>query len=252
MHSTTLFTGEKRMHFTSVDSTNTRLGQILKENELLEGASLTADFQSLGRGQQGAVWHSDSGMNLLVSYLLFPVMLNAQEGYALNLLASLAVSEAVATLIHHEVHIKWPNDIFVADRKLAGLLIETVLQGDLVRQAIVGIGLNVNQKEFPAELQDPVSLSLLSGKNHSIDNVFEILSLEMERWYHELKKSGIGPLIEKYENRLYRKGSRATYQDERGVFEGEITGIDKNGRLMLIDSDGIEKRYDVRTLRYLR
>src|SRR5690606_26474526 len=124
-----------------------------KSTPLPEGTVIMAVDQHDGRGQKGTLWQSEPGKNLTASLLLTPTFLDPKQQFVLTAAISLAITRWLASLTHVEVKIKWPNDIFIGDRKIGGILIENILKGKTWKSAVVGIGINVNQTSFPPEIQ---------------------------------------------------------------------------------------------------
>ena len=150
---------EKRLtiRLDETESTNSYLKKVVKEERPEEGTLVIADFQTGGRGQMGNSWFSSKGDNLLFSLLVYPAQVKANEQFIISRIASLAIKNTLDLFID-DIRIKWPNDIYWQDKKIAGILIENDLQGDVIDNSVIGIGLNINQEKFPAELPNLVSL----------------------------------------------------------------------------------------------
>lgn len=208
------------------------------------GDVVVAREQTAGRGQRGNRWSSSAGLNLTFSVVLKPTFLAAREQFLL--------SEAVALALHDTLgelgiasRIKWTNDIYVADKKICGILIEheVTQQGSLAR-TIVGIGLNINQKEFEEWVPNPTSLALLTGKEHRLEDVFEKLYDHLMARYEQLQSDKEG-LHRLYNSLLYRLGEQHTYALPSGErFEGIIRGVEAEGALVVEwASTGQEAKY---------
>ena len=217
----------------------------LQEAQRLDNLSITATFcQTAGRGQQGNKWSSAVGQNLLFSVLVKDfncfglTPLPASRQFLLSRAAALSV---VAFLEKWGLHasIKWPNDIYVENNKIAGVLIENGLQGKALVRSIIGIGINLGQREFPPELPNPTSVALLTGVDFSRD----ALRTELQRFATILEdklKEEADTLKNDYEQRLYRKDVWASYRDTRtGVhFEARLLGTEEGGRVLLEERGG--------------
>ena len=144
-----LFIGKKLIHLNEVDSTNTYL-KTLCENEILpEGTVVIAESQYAGRGQRSNTWESEPGKNIIMSLIFYPGFLSANRQFLLSQAVALALQEFISNLLPEEkTSIKWPNDIYVGDKKIAGILIESSWMGNQVKNSIVGIGININQDGF--------------------------------------------------------------------------------------------------------
>jgi len=157
------FFGTPVMHFTELKSTN----EYLKNQSISCPMLVVADSQSHGKGQYGKDWHSEPNQNLTFSFQWFPKNLRAEEGFKLSQMVSLAILKTVNKYIDPErAYIKWPNDIVIENKKVCGVLIEPTIQNNLIQKVIVGIGLNVNQTQFPPNLPNASSLSILFPEKH--------------------------------------------------------------------------------------
>lgn len=248
---TTLFTGRRRFDLDSVASTNAYLGDLLRRESLPEGALVCTTVQPEGRGQQGTRWLSAPGKNLLASFYFRPDFLPLSEVFRLNEIFSLAVSDTVASFITDEVQIKWPNDIYVKGEKVAGLLIENTIQGSRIGASILGVGLNVNETMFPAELPNPVSLAVLTRHQHEIESVVIELCNHLEHRYLQLKQGKTESLRQEFIARQYRRGVWALFSDSNGTFRARFKDITPEGRLCLEHEDGSVVKYDLKSIRYV-
>jgi BirA family transcriptional regulator, biotin operon repressor / biotin---[acetyl-CoA-carboxylase] ligase len=217
-----------------IGSTNDRAREALAEPGG-EGRAIVADLQTSGRGRRGRTWHSPPGVNLMVSVALHP-RLAARNAWQLAAAAALAVRDACRPWA--DLRLKWPNDLLAPDeRKVAGLLIETALEGDLVAEAVVGAGINVNwpRSEMPPEIQ-PGASSLLEVGGTPVDRVAllgRILrALDTEVAWLE---SGISPL-ERYREAAVLDGRWATVLAGETAVTGRLAGIGDDGSL-LVDTD---------------
>lgn len=169
-------------------STNDEAGKRISVLDNL--SAIITRGQSSGRGQGDHSWHSAPGMNLTFSYVLKPAGLKAADSILLTCITTLSLLNYLRSR-GVEAGIKWPNDIWVSGRKICGILIENVLEGEMVKSSIIGIGLNVNQCDWPEDLPNPVSLKELTGKTYDIDAEFAALYEEI-RLHEELLSSAEG------------------------------------------------------------
>lgn len=222
-------------------STNTYLDNLDIAEEQCEGCVVTTHTQSAGRGQRGNTWEAEPGKNLTFSYLLRPVCVAPQEQFVISQAVSLAMIDVLSRYADGFT-IKWPNDIYYRDSKIAGILIEHNLSGMTISRTIVGIGLNINQKEFVSDAPNPISLSRVTGVEYDLDKLLnEILEATTIR-YRECCTDR-ARLQQDYAEVLYRKNGFYTYRDAQGAFEAIIKGVQPDGFLILEDSDGCERRY---------
>ena len=222
-------------------STNTEMKLLLKKKLLPEGSAVLADFQIRGRGQAGNSWYSGRGKNLLVSFLLYPHNVKARDQFIISRIVSLAIKRVLDKYLRH-VTIKWPNDIYWNNKKIAGILIENSLSGQHIDYTIIGIGLNVNESEFPKQLPNPVSIKQIIGAELDRDLLFTDLSNELFKLYHSLRR-GEGPLIEQeYMKHLYRSEGKHWFTDKDGQFKAVIKTVLPSGHLALTTFPEKEER----------
>jgi BirA family biotin operon repressor/biotin-[acetyl-CoA-carboxylase] ligase len=169
---------------------------------------------------------------------LKPQFLLAEEQIWLNLVCSLALRDTVAALCLEPVLIKWPNDIFIQKKKLAGILIENVLQGNRIRMAIIGIGLNLNQESF----NTPQAASIFNFTKIKVDpnHARTLLCEKLTHYYALLLGNKRESLWELYHTHLFAKGEPTVFEKNGETFIGEILGIDKKGRIHILQNDEIK------------
>lgn len=238
----TLFVGQNLIKLKEVDSTNNFLKNLVSKSEPLpEGTVIMADNQFAGRGQQESVWQTESGKNISTSIYLRPNFLPLNKQFYLNIAVSLAVSEALSHFLPQAVEVKWPNDIYVKGKKLGGILIENTLTGSFIKSSVIGIGLNINQKEFRTDLSDrAISVIQILQKETLLDAIMEKIVVFMEKYYLILKSGNYAILQNNYLKHLYKFGTLAHYQQNGQVFEGKITGVEESGRLVMETLSGLK------------
>jgi BirA family transcriptional regulator, biotin operon repressor / biotin---[acetyl-CoA-carboxylase] ligase len=220
----------------SVDSTSNYAANLLKLSTPPEGTVITAQFQTSGRGQRGAIWESKSGDNLLCSTILYPNQLNASNQFYLNIAISLALRELVEDKLGKETFIKWPNDIIVNQKKIAGILIEANWNEHRLTSAIIGLGLNLNQSQFG--YSKATSARAVLGVYQPIDKWLEAWLIHLEKYYFKLRSIKTDDLHEMYESHLFGLGKQEKFIYESQEIEAEITGVNKSGKLCLVKTDG--------------
>jgi BirA family biotin operon repressor/biotin-[acetyl-CoA-carboxylase] ligase len=200
----------------------------------LHGATFVADAQSHGRGRRGARWSSPPGENLLVSVLLRPE-LSVQRAGTLTLAVGLAVRDVVAARVPGPVRIKWPNDVWVADAKIAGILLESQLEGERVAVVVAGIGLNVAMRTLPEELRGiATSLVLAGDPDARREEVLAELLAELERRLAVHEREGLAPVLPELSRHDALRGRRVTV----GELEGTAAGIAEDGALLVDTARG--------------
>ena len=236
--------------FEELDSTNNELLRHVGDYDNL--SVIAAVSQTAGRGQRGNSWISAPGDNLTFSLLLKPEALPAQEVMALTCFATLAVRDALRAEGVPAV-IKWPNDIYVGWRKICGMLVENGLEGANIAWSVIGIGINLNQTDFPAGVLNPTSLKRLTGKTYEPAAFLENLCRGLESLLPDLStQEGRNCLREAYERDLYQKDILARYRDlaTGAEFMGTILGITPEG-LLRVEAEGRERTFGFKEVGYI-
>ncbi|MDR2682866.1 MAG: biotin--[acetyl-CoA-carboxylase] ligase [Dysgonamonadaceae bacterium] len=214
-------------------------------NALEEGALVAAETQTAGRGQAGTFWEAEPGKNLTCSLVLYPAFLSSQQSFLLSEVVALGVKDtldaAAASLAPFAI--KWPNDIYYENRKIAGILIENDWMNGQITRSIVGIGVNVNQEVFTSDAPHPVSLKQLLGTSVPLDELLEQMHQRILQGYQKLKDGAFEPVVTAYHDALYRKTGFHSYQDVHGVFRAQIQSVSADGRLHLTTDAGEARSY---------
>jgi BirA family biotin operon repressor/biotin-[acetyl-CoA-carboxylase] ligase len=248
-HNSELSFGHHQLELSEVTSTNDFAKQLAEENLAGHGSFIRADFQTKGRGQELNVWEAEKGKNLLCSLIMLPQQLQADEQVYLNITVCLGVYDMVKHYLPEAaVSIKWPNDIYVGDKKAAGILIENSLQGMQIKQCVAGMGININQISF--RHTRAVSLGQVSGMEYDVKECAEVLLDRLDQRYHMLMSGHRDKLWHDYHEVLYRKGVPSFFETEEEQLHGTVKGIDTAGRLLL--ETGTETRaFHVKQIRWL-
>jgi len=251
----TLFTGQKIICLERTDSTNSYLTRLSAKKKLPEGTVIITQNQEQGRGQREAIWESDAGKNLTLSILLHPTFLKPDEQFILNKVVSLGVIEFIlkhTSSLSQEwkATIKWPNDIYIGNKKVAGILIENSVSGNKLQQSIIGIGINVNQEKFSAELPNATSLKIIFGKEFDLEDNLEQLCSCIESRYLQLKANHFEKINEDYLQNLYRFDEWANFNSKGEIIKARITGITKIGKLVLGKENGEKFECDFKEVEF--
>lgn len=209
--------------------------------------------QTAGRGQIGRKWYSGSGENLTATYTWQEVGLPAKEQFRINMAFALAIYQLIHAQLEpsmaETVSIKWPNDIYIGDRKVAGILIRNVLKGDRIATCLMGVGINVNAPSFPPDLPNPVSLFQLSQQSTSLMalqlELAELLSRFLDDCFSYPQRQRA-----LYIELLYRRNSVAAYEAEGERFQGEILGVTEVGKLRMRVGEQ-ERQYSFREVQHV-
>jgi BirA family transcriptional regulator, biotin operon repressor / biotin---[acetyl-CoA-carboxylase] ligase len=238
------------IHIHETSSTNSYLGQLIKEKPLDEGSMVYADFQTQGRGVSTNVWESEKAKNLLCSILLRPTFVPIKQQFIISQVVSLAITDVLRTY-STAISIKWPNDIYWNDKKIAGILIENNLQNGLLATCIIGIGLNVNQETFHSSAPNPISLIHITNTTYHIATFATSIRNAIFERYIQLLKGKINDIQKEYTERLYRSTGVYVYEDEKGAFNASIHQVTPDGYLELKRENGNHQRYAFKEVRFI-
>lgn len=235
--SNSLFIGKVANYLASVDSTNTFAHNLLSKSNPIEGTVIYTDNQYAGRGQIGSKWQSNEGKNIILSVILYPNFLPIAQQFKLNQAVALAIYDFLAEYIFpvDALSVKWPNDIYIKDKKIGGVLIENQLRGSGFAHSVIGIGLNINQESFPADLPNATSLLIETGFQHDVYAMIGKLCERLEQRYLQLKAQKYQILEQDYLKILYGFQQwrdfkiAATQQNIRG----KIIGVEPSGNIQI-------------------
>ena len=260
------------MYIDQTDSTNSLMQRLLKGEEQEYAACLKEDipliyttYQTAGRGQMGNGWESERGKNLLLSYLLREPEVNISEMFLLNVIAAVAAHRTIAEWLSYEqrpmLSIKWPNDIYIGNRKIAGILVENSLSGTKIQHSIAGIGINVNQEQWVSGAPNPVSIKQLTGVKADIDAIVKRFkhkletnlswdSVQLLNYYrvHQYRCNGYWPFVEREVSTAPTMNATAEVE---GQFMAKIEGFLPTGELLLRDQQGNQRKYHFKQVRYV-
>ena len=229
---------ETFIHLNETHSTNSYLRElIMREKEQPEGTVVITDYQTAGRGQKGNSWESERGKNLTFSILLHPNHIPPGKQFILSQLISIAI---VGVLKKYDRHftIKWPNDIYWKEKKIAGMLIEVDLTGSSLSNAIIGIGININQRHFKSDAPNPVSLTQITGKEHNLSELLEKILDSIVDEYNKYTPDNEEEIRQKYMALLFRNKGVYPYLYGEEIFNASIEGIEPNGQWILKKENG--------------
>jgi BirA family transcriptional regulator, biotin operon repressor / biotin---[acetyl-CoA-carboxylase] ligase len=248
---TVMVIGSKVIFKDSLESTNNFASGLLKKEALPEGTVVHSNYQTSGRGQQGNTWESEAGKNLLLSIVLYPRKIKPADQFAISMAISLGILDHVRDIVKGSA-IKWPNDIYVADRKIAGLLIEnSILNGSII-QSIAGIGFNVNQVDFPGYIPNPVSLKMITGNEYDLSENLRILLSKLDKRYRQLVSEHDRKMKSEYISSLYGFMEWRPFRTiPDGNIYGRIVGITQSGQLMVEAEDETIREYNFKEIEFI-
>lgn len=249
--------------YRSIDSTNLQAHRELAHAH--EGSVWVADFQTAGRGQRGNTWESGAGQNLLFTVLLKPDFLHVAKQFAISQITALAIVKYLE-IKGLSPKIKWPNDIYIGDKKICGILIEHTVAGANLSASILGIGININQTKFCSDAPNPISLALASnGVEFNRPGELTVVLEQLMGIYDSIYSVGSAERVEngealsainaEYHKYLYRKGEWHKFLEIEGEkkeeIEGKILGVNDFGCLLLECPNGSVKDFSFQQIRYI-
>ncbi len=234
----------------NLTSTNKQASELLKKNDIPEGTVVHSDFQTAGRGQPGNRWESEKGRNLLISVILYPGSVKPHEQFLISMTISLGICDFIDRHLPGS-KVKWPNDIYVKDDKIAGVLIENSIMGDSIENTVAGIGLNINQEEFPDEIRNPVSLKMLTQKEYSRNICLNDLLSDLDKRYKLLLYGDRNSIRNEYVSRLYRFNEQHKYKAGKRTFTGRITDVSVSGILSITEENRKTSRFSFKEVDFL-
>jgi BirA family transcriptional regulator, biotin operon repressor / biotin---[acetyl-CoA-carboxylase] ligase len=228
--------GNSFVELPTVDSTNNYSVQKVHAGLAFHGNVFFAHEQFAGKGQFGKKWNAAPDQNIIMSVVLEPDFLTVSQQFFLSVCVADACVDLLNNYVPGEFLIKWPNDLYWRDRKIGGILIENILQGDKWKFAIAGIGINIKQVEFPNFLPNAVSLKQIIGKTFSPVALAKELCNKMEEKYQQLRSGGFDNLLREYNKYLFRKNEKVRLKKENIVFETMVIEVTPDGQLHTKDA----------------
>jgi BirA family biotin operon repressor/biotin-[acetyl-CoA-carboxylase] ligase len=237
-----------------VDSTNNYALAHIHAGLALHGTAIFAHEQVAGKGQRGKNWASSRGENLALSIIIKPAPLEVPQQFQLSACIAVAAREFLFKYAGADTKIKWPNDLYWKDRKAGGILIESVIRSqvsgmNIWEWAVIGIGININQGEFPRELPNPVSLKQITGKSFNPLELAKELCSIIDKYYQQLLSKGFSTILPLYLSYLYKKDEKVKFKKGSRIFEAIITSVSENGQLIV--QHGIEEHLNVGEVQWL-
>jgi BirA family biotin operon repressor/biotin-[acetyl-CoA-carboxylase] ligase len=238
--------GNQIIHLDRVDSTSNYIATLLSAGKASNGMVILAEKQTNGRGQRGTTWQSDSSKNILLSFFITHNSLEIINQEVITHFVSLAIANCLEKFEIHAV-IKWPNDILVGNRKIAGILIENQLRGSKIQSSIIGIGMNVLQTSF--EFEGSTSICLENQKNILKNEVLDELIKQLNHFYHFIEQKSFIELKNVYLEKLWLYQTESIFESSGEKFTGKIIGTDTYGRLQ-IESNNEIKTFDLKEIKF--
>lgn len=249
----TLFIGQNQYFLPEIESTNTYAMGLLRNVNVPDGSIVFTDHQTKGKGQRGHTWNAEISSNITVSIILKPGFLSLKKAFYLSKISALAIYDVLAVLIeksHFDIKIKWPNDILLNGRKIAGILIENNISQQHLSSVVVGIGININQEYFPGLESTATSLKKEYQQEFNRVSILNSLCSFMEKWYFLLKQEKYEQIDQAYFMHLLGYQSQMRFESlEGGQFNAFLNGVTESGLLELIHGNGELKHYDIKEIK---
>ena len=225
--------GNPFIELQSVDSTNNyALGRI--HAKLAQpGTCYFAHHQTKGKGQYGKTWISEKSSNIVLSIVIIPEFLNVLQQFYLSACTATAVHDFFSNYAGSETKIKWPNDIYWQDKKAGGILIDNIIINQSWSWSVIGVGININQTEFPNDLKNPVSLKEITGKKFEVIKLAKELCGSLDHFYKLLKEEGFKTIFETYRQCLYKKGEKVRLRKRNQVLQAIIKDVTESGQIVI-------------------
>jgi len=234
-----------------LESTNKSLWEYASRKTLPDFYTVSTSFQLKGTGQGENFWESEKNQNILMSTIINPNKLLAENAFQISRWASVSIINYLESKGINGLTIKWPNDIYVGNQKIAGILIQNAISGQLLNKSMIGIGLNINQLAFTSNAPNPVSLAQLTSTSYNVLQEINKLINHLQKYYQWITETP-QLLIDTYHNLLYQKDEWHMYESQGKQFSGRIKGVDQFGQLIIENKQKRVDVYDVKDIQFLR
>ncbi len=238
-------------HHEELISTNGLAKEMIKKKNAKDGYVVISDYQKGGKGQAGNQWESEKGKNILMSVIFFPNFLEVREQFNLSICTSLALADLISSIGLYP-KIKWPNDIYVSNKKIAGLLIELSTQAHIIKDAVIGIGFNVNQMHFNDYQVHPVSLKMLTGISYPLRKIAIDIFERLEIFYRKLEEGNHQELKNLYLSQLYKSNEQLIFKANGRIFPAIIKDVEDSGQLVIEELNGKMSKYWFKEIEYVQ
>lgn len=224
-----------------IDSTNNYAQHLISQKKAKNGQIILAQQQTSGKGQRNNTWQSSKGENLLMSLILFPNHLPIQHQFYLNMAVALSIVECLNKIV--QFHIKWPNDIYYNQQKLGGILIENSITNNQLKTSIIGIGINVNQTQFPTNIPNPISLKLISANHYQLSSLAKSIASKILQYLNQIEKGHFLTIRNEYKSHLFAHNQWQKFKTNQLSFNGKICDVNPMGHLVVEHQNGLIKTY---------
>lgn len=215
------------------DSSNNEAISLAKHNDTIEGTIVWVLNQTKGRGQGNKKWHSNPNENLTFSIIFKPSFLPIEKQFLISKMAAVAVCKVISGFCSN-TFIKWPNDIYINNKKVAGILIENTIQQQNMYISVIGIGVNVNQKNFPSTIPNPTSLFIENNQKYELENLLFLFQQSIIEEYEKLKMGQYQSIEDYYDRLLYKKNQTIRILHKNKIIKAYVINVDSSGFLHLL------------------
>ncbi len=234
------------LKLSETSSTNTFVQQMLLHEKVENGTIVWAEKQTAGRGQVGNSWESEPLKNITCSAVFYPEI-DVKNQFFISEAVALAVIDFFDEMgINCEI--KWPNDIYFGEKKIAGILIEQNLYGKEIESCVVGIGINVNQTKFCSDAPNPISLKQITLVDYDVEQLILLLQKKLKIRFERLKTENFH---QEYMTKLFRRNGYYSFEDSEGAFVARISDIECDGHLILENTEKQHIRYAFKEVKFL-
>lgn len=244
----TVFTGKSQVFLPTCHSTNEYAQSLVEQQAPEEGSLIITPNQTKGKGQFGASWEAEKGKNLTFSLIMYPFFLPLHQQFYLSIITALAVRKTLFLFLKRPITVKWPNDIYLNDSKMAGILLQTTVRSDKFSSAIIGVGINVNQVVFSDK--KAVSMANVIGEEFSLEVLLSSFLEHFECYYLLLKTNALRRLMDEYHSFLYRIDVSALYNIKGEEVSGILRGVNERGEL-LVEIANTMKTFDLKEISFI-
>jgi len=236
--------------YNRLNSTNLYANEMLRKRHDQVPFWVRTDDQFAGRGQGHHSWVTEPGLNLTGTLVIFPNNVRASEQFMISKIFSLAAAGFLEMFID-EISLKWPNDLYAGDKKIGGILIETAIMGQFIDHAILGLGVNINQVNFPPDIPNPISISALTGLKYDLKEMEDLMIECFRNFYHLIESGNYDLVNSQYIKKLYRYNEYSGYRAGTETFTAKIVGVTEFGHLILQSQNGDLQTYAYQEVEYV-
>lgn len=226
-----------------VDSTNNYAMQQIHEGLAMDGSAWMTRYQSAGKGQRGKSWVSQPGESILLSIAIQPPAVFQISKFHFNAFAALVCRQFIQEIVQEIVKVKWPNDLYIGDRKAGGILIENIIRGNSWNWAVIGMGINVNQELMEGIEHSAVSLKQITEKEFDVEELAKFLHQKIIHEVNQIQLNDLDKIIEQYNEHLFKRGETVNFNRNEEMISAKVIEVDEHGNLHTTESGSTGWRF---------